>query len=1055
MTIHFERPIGASADLHELEYISALHQTCPKQVRKNGSITAADIRMLLTSRYGVVVDEDTIKTTVMSGLGGGDSEEEIVDLMEVVSLLLIPTILKCSRVETDKKSPLSGPLPEGVLPPEPDLMKRILKMILEDVTGDAIPKRLDKELIARIFEAFGEMDLSRDEELHEKMIEAANPSGCKNPVLDLEAFANGLVQDIQEYDLKNEIRSTTNFDDVLLTRNMSEIVDDQVVEPSRELTIEDVKEKNKRATPLSMERTAQAVDSTSGNYRNKYLLIMLVSTVIITYFAYWYHRTLFDTSEMCPEYVYDYYSPWTTNTGTIACEIFFSILSWLGTFFVFSLFGLFFVGLGSVGNGVSNTRVWAPLVGLFIVVLLVVPAYLGSENVRGKGLLDTASLLMGIVVMLLHGFNFIVVFLRPQTIEKYPRLKRILRSSRLADRQDMKRAGQVKTNRMVKNALEIRGSSDRGILGSHFACGLHNFAANIDPVEQFGGFRWTWRKLMDNSIVDTYGVWFSDRLLSGNICQYIVSIYVLLAGIQFSLYVLEEYSKDDAKSYVHDVTQFIFDPESNQEMVELFLANFTGLLANYLGNDVGNCSEADFPIDAVETFCNYSSGIYSCDQNATIDYLCSFSNGVTADQSQLDVSQQLALLAASGFNVSALEEAIELSLEEAGNASVDSLYPSSEYMIRIPLIIGTATAFLTSVYLAVTFLPSTTSTILRLRCGQIPTMANEEFNKYRCAPDQVSVILGSMFWGCFLSSILVGGFVGVLVFISLWQATVYFIARVIALFIGVLAVALIRLCMLTVCRITLYRGMYRERPAAANISLVALEWANFSLSVGFILVRMIKIIIAACMFIGRIDTPLLAPKVGKIGGLELDNYPTIFMKDLLQHEAHRHPYLDTLSVMYLYKLRYRDSFGSKAGSSWRLLFVYALMPWMHKYRIQVENDMGFLLQGIVETTRTRLSCVGFAISDGLVELDDEIPESSEGGDDGSKIFRKEASVTKSNCTHLEKENQELRNQVALLMKKQETLTETIRTLEGAIGSTPDCESKDTEEESGDEKEQRP
>ena len=83
----------------------------------------------------------------------------------------------------------------------------------------------------------------------------------------------------------------------------------------------------------------------------------------------------------------------------------------------------------------------------------------------------------------------------------------------------------------------------------------------------------------------------------------------------------------------------------------------------------------------------------------------------------------------------------------------------------------------------------------------------------------------------------------------------------------------------------MYRAFYRERPFSANVSLLALEWANFSLSVAFILVRMIKLVIAACFFIGRLDTPFLADKVGRLYKFELDNYPTIFVKDLLQHEG--------------------------------------------------------------------------------------------------------------------------------------------------------------------------
>lgn len=97
--------------------------------------------------------------------------------------------------------------------------------------------------------------------------------------------------------------------------------------------------------------------------------------------------------------------------------------------------------------------------------------------------------------------------------------------------------------------------------------------------------------------------------------------------------------------------------------------------------------------------------------------------------------------------------------------------------------------------------------------------------------------------------------------------------------------------------------------------------------------RTCKLLITSALFVGRIDTPFLAPGIGRVGQLELDNYPTIFLKDVLSHEAHRHPYIETLGVMYLMKLRYGAHFGRRAGSTWRLIFVYALMPWLNKYRV--------------------------------------------------------------------------------------------------------------------------
>jgi hypothetical protein len=43
--------------------------------------------------------------------------------------------------------------------------------------------------------------------------------------------------------------------------------------------------------------------------------------------------------------------------------------------------------------------------------------------------------------------------------------------------------------------------------------------------------------------------------------------------------------------------------------------------------------------------------------------------------------------------------------------------------------------------------------------------------------------------------------------------------------------------------------------------------------------------------------------------------------------------MEQLGVMYLMKLRYQHHFCNRAGSCWRLIFVYALMPWLHRYRV--------------------------------------------------------------------------------------------------------------------------
>lgn len=96
MTIGFDRPIGAAADVAELEYISALMQTQMPNLRLDGSIREEDIVLFLSSRYGIKVSPGEIRKVVMKGLGGGDGDDVCIDLMELVAMLLIPTLLKAA-----------------------------------------------------------------------------------------------------------------------------------------------------------------------------------------------------------------------------------------------------------------------------------------------------------------------------------------------------------------------------------------------------------------------------------------------------------------------------------------------------------------------------------------------------------------------------------------------------------------------------------------------------------------------------------------------------------------------------------------------------------------------------------------------------------------------------------------------------------------------------------------------------------------------------------------------------------------------------------------------
>ena len=88
----------------------------------------------------------------------------------------------------------------------------------------------------------------------------------------------------------------------------------------------------------------------------------------------------------------------------------------------------------------------------------------------------------------------------------------------------------------------------------------------------------------------------------------------------------------------------------------------------------------------------------------------------------------------------------------------------------------------------------------------------------------------------------------------------------------------------------------------------------------------------AFFWIGRIDVPFLSDDI-KLVGVALDMVPTYFVKDILVHEAHRHPYMERLALLYMMKAHHRDAFVTRVGAAWRQLIVLAFAPWVARYRV--------------------------------------------------------------------------------------------------------------------------
>jgi len=520
-------------------------------------------------------------------------------------------------------------------------------------------------------------------------------------------------------------------------------------------------------------------------------------------------------------------------------------------------------------------------------------------------------------------------------------------------------------NEMTKNAIAIAESKDEdAVVGSYFGQGLMRFSKK-GGYKKVGGFSWTWARIFDRTLFTEDGIWLSARLLSSNVAQFLVSVFVILAGTNLCLTAFREYDIERAKEVANEYIGLVFDTSVDQELVTNVVLEAAGQFSTFLSETQGSsfngnqCSDHSLHQSVIWLgleACTLEGGFYQCDPSSNFDYLCSLAGQQASDFDTVNSQEQLinlGFLKASGLDVDAIVNTTTAAIQQAAESSIDSLYPAEAYMIVIPFIVGTIVAFITAISLAVTYIPSATATTLKLRSGVIPTLEDPKFHQYRVAADQVTILLGSLFWGCLIASVFVGGLVGCVVFLFLWQASIGIVQRVVATVVGLVVVILLKLVLLLTCRAVFYTAFYRKRPAQANLSSLALESANFALSVGFVFLRMIKLILTATLYVGRIDSFFLAKGVGEIDiknfNFKIDNYPHIFIKDILSQEAHRHPYIELLGCMYLLKLRYGRHFGNRAGSTWRLLFVYALMPWLHRYRIAARP---FEDPDYVDTSRT-------------------------------------------------------------------------------------------------------
>jgi len=931
----FKRVIGPISDLRELEYISALHQS-GRLLRKDGSITATDVVHFLSSRYGIVVTEKEVTKQILAGLGGGDDEDECIDITEIVAILLIPFLLKMTKTTTStakqqqnctKKNQISDEdknpkfdTPSDII----NIIEEVATMVLSDSmiksanslnkpTNEAADRKsqqlkIDNHLVKGFFLQYGEHELANDDQLINEMVLAAT-GGKEGAVFNAESFLRGLTFDVEKYDTSNELKLTSNYYDVFQThystasegpsesihdenKVLSKLAtsfdvlknkftaslpssqsdntaipdvaaDDMEVQPSQpvpcDMEVQSFQyipsDKNIATTPfpppytsssthcqenlrpVKKLYTAPQIDSSVDTYMSNFYTVLLWLFFVMTSFAYLPNPTGTTDWIGCEEdYTFAVFNVtvYKNTTSPFRCKVENRIIDWIVIGLCYCLFGTLFIYMGSLSNSVYAHDKKAILISWISVTMATAVPFASTLTPPSSDYRGYQISRHGRWPALALGMLLVLTLI-------IQLLGMILSKSYLKRHSKLARFlvyGNIISESNLKQAAAYKINSMVKNARDFHKC---NLATDIDCSDDVHG-----RK--------------KDQSISISDTEYIQNMNINDARFSIEKHPSEENNDNtNMNKTFYDKALFNFEKSGGEV-------------------DTDECG-----------------GLYWTYSNIISNNLYK-KEGVW-------VSTRIIVGALAQFIISLLVPVLGITVTRHFVNYIDdktSHLPDTTHTLNVLELagkIGTVFATVTCMYLSLIPIPSAVATSLKFRSGVIPSLQDEKLKRYRYAPDSVSKILGAMFWGVFYSGAGVYLFIGTIVFLVLHQDTREWCTRILASLIGFSVTFGIRALLLFISRRMFYEGLYRTNPVKAIFTILALECGNVGLAAGFMLVRMFKLMAVAIMYVGRVDTPVLAEGVGAFGPIKLDDTAILFRRDIVAHEAHRHPYIESLGVM--------------------------------------------------------------------------------------------------------------------------------------------------------------
>jgi hypothetical protein len=316
-----------------------------------------------------------------------------------------------------------------------------------------------------------------------------------------------------------------------------------------------------------------------------------------------------------------------------------------------------------------------------VTVLLYATA---RNDLKENQILYATSLVFGLITCAFHLSQAYALTYDTNFMDELRRLcpsRHPVLKSTISEEMAVKQAMARKLSHMIKHALDINKTKDLdSLLNKHYGQSLKHYESAGKKTQTAGGFFWCWRQLFGNQLFKRDGIWIPARMISGNLTQYVVAIYLLVGGLFLTARVADEYDVEWAKQSLNELLVRAFHEDrfrtnavnSAVMNVTLQLTSYLSILQNYGAIDCGEGTEsAD---DLLNKYCPGTGNLTECTFPPDANFLCPLTESSTAGS--LNASSQLALLDASGFDGNALREAMLVVAQQSVESSVDSLFPS-------------------------------------------------------------------------------------------------------------------------------------------------------------------------------------------------------------------------------------------------------------------------------------------------------------------------------------------------------------------------------------------